>query len=99
MMAMSGVEYLDAFFACGKLGAMFVPFNWRSHWHELVELISQTTPHVLLYSDEFKASVAEIEKAIRNTQYRIPCYVYIEGDGIPGSLHYRVIPQPTGRHA
>ncbi len=88
MLAMSGVEYLDAFFACGKLGAIFVPFNWRSHWRELIELIHQTTPKVLIYSDEFKTSVAEIENGIRNTHYAINHYLHIEGDGIPGSLHH-----------
>src|SRR5512136_1171394 len=87
LLAMSGVEYLDAFFACGKLGAIFVPFNWRSHWRELVELIRQTTPKVLIYSDEFKSGVAEIENGIRNAQYASH-YLHIEGDGIPASLHY-----------
>src|SRR5512136_2285698 len=81
MMAMSGVEYLDAFFACGKLGAIFVPFNWRSHWRELVELIHQTTPQVLIYSDEFKVNVAEIENATRNTRYAIRHTIHIEGTG------------------
>ena len=61
MIAMNGVEFLDAFFACGKLGAIFVPYNWRSHWRELEELIGHTRPKVLLYSDDFRAAVAEIE--------------------------------------
>ena len=29
LVAHNGVEYLDAFFACGKLGAILVPLNWR----------------------------------------------------------------------
>ncbi|MBP7689941.1 MAG: acyl--CoA ligase, partial [Thermoflexales bacterium] len=44
MLALNGVEFLDAFFACGKLGAIFVPYNWRSHWRELVDLIEVTQP-------------------------------------------------------
>src|SRR5574341_130108 len=93
MLALNGVEYLDAIFACGKLGAVFVPYNWRSHWRELVELIQQTAPGVLIYSDDFKAAVAEIENAIRNTQHTIHFYLHIEGEGVPGSLHYETTAQ------
>ena len=28
ILAHNGVEYLDALFACGKLGAVLVPLNW-----------------------------------------------------------------------
>ncbi len=69
MLALNGVEFLDAFFACGKLGAIFVPYNWRSHWRELVDLIEVTQPKALIYSDDFKANVAEIEHV--NTQHAI----------------------------
>jgi fatty-acyl-CoA synthase len=93
MLALNGVEFLDAFFACGKLGAIFVPYNWRSHWRELVELIAKTRPKSLLYSDDFKASVAEIQVAISDMRYAISHYLHIEGDGVPGSLHYETILQ------
>ena len=38
MLAYNGVEYLDTFFACGKLGAILVALNWRLHWRELLQL-------------------------------------------------------------
>ncbi len=93
MIAMNGVEFLDAFFACGKLGAIFVPYNWRSHWRELVDLIERTQPKVLLYSDDFRAGVAEIEAATRQTPHAIGHYLHVEGPGIPGSLHYETLLQ------
>ena len=88
MLALNGVEFLDAFFACGKLGAIFVPYNWRSHWRELVDLIEVTQPSVLIYSDDFKANVAEIEQATRSRQYALRNYLHLDGDGISGSLPY-----------
>ncbi|MGH2523074.1 MAG: class I adenylate-forming enzyme family protein, partial [Anaerolineales bacterium] len=84
LLAMNGVEYLDAFFACGKLGAVFVPFNWRSHWRELVELIHQTTPKALIFSDEFRENVSNIKPECPSLTH----YLHIEGEGISGSLHY-----------
>jgi fatty-acyl-CoA synthase len=88
MLALNGVEFLDAFFACGKLGAIFTPYNWRSHWRELVDLIEVTQPKVLIYSDDFKANIAKIEQATRDQQYAIRSYLHLDGGGISGSLPY-----------
>jgi fatty-acyl-CoA synthase len=63
MLAYNGVEYLDAFFACGKLGAILVPYNWRLHWHELLALMEITSPRVLIFSAEFATSVEQIVQA------------------------------------
>jgi fatty-acyl-CoA synthase len=88
ILARDGVEHLDCFFACGKLGAIHTAFNWRLHWRELVQLIQDTTPKVLIYSDDFKEAAAAIQSELHNTEYAIPHYLHIEGDGLPGSLHY-----------
>ena len=53
LLAHNGVEYLDALFACAKLGAVFVPFNWRLHPRELSEQVRDTAPRVLLYGSDF----------------------------------------------
>lgn len=87
ILARDGVEHLDVFFACGKLGAIHTAFNWRLHWRELAALVEDTTPKVLVYSDDFKDTVAQVEAKIRSTQYAIHHYLHIEGDGLPGSLH------------
>jgi len=43
----------------------------------------------LIYSDDFKTSVAEIENAARNTQHAIRNYLHIEGPGITNSQLYQ----------
>jgi fatty-acyl-CoA synthase len=88
ILARDGVEHLDWFYACGKLGAIHTAFNWRLHWRELVGLIKDTEPRVLLYSDDFKDAVANVATEIRDSSFAIRLYLHIEGDGIPGSLHY-----------
>jgi len=52
MLAHDGAHFYDAFFACGKLGAIFVPLNWRLHAREIEQQIRQTTPKVFIYSAE-----------------------------------------------
>lgn len=84
MLAMNGVEFLDTFFACGKLGAIFVPFNWRLHWREIAALLDKTTPKVLIYSDDFKDGVSEIAQHGSAVEH----YLHIEGRGIANSRSF-----------
>ena len=53
LLAHNGVEVLDALFAAARLGAIFVPYNWRLHAQELTQLLDLTTPRVLLHGAEF----------------------------------------------
>ncbi|MCU0513397.1 MAG: long-chain fatty acid--CoA ligase [Anaerolineae bacterium] len=87
ILAHNGVEYLDTFFACGKLGAVMVGLNWRLHWRELVDLITRTQPTVLIYSDDFKAQVAHIRAATDVLEHLL----HIEGEGVPGSRYYEML--------
>lgn len=88
ILARDGIEHLDCFYACAKLGAIHTALNWRLHWRETVGLIENTQPKVLIYSDDFKPAVAEIENAIRDSRFAIRHYLHIEGDGIAGSQHF-----------
>ncbi len=88
ILARDGIEHLDCFYACAKLGAIHTALNWRLHWRETVGLIENTQPKVLIYSDDFKSHVAEIENAIRDSRFAIRHYLHIEGDGIAGSQHF-----------
>ena len=67
ILARDGVEHLDTFFACAKLGAIHTALNWRLHWRETAQILEKTTPKLLIYSDDFKDVVIQI-----NTQYPIP---------------------------
>ena len=82
ILARDGIEHLDLIYACGKLGAIHTALNWRLHWRELVGLIEDTTPKVLLYSDDFGEVVAQVEAEIRDTEHAIGHYLHLEGDGI-----------------
>ena len=59
ILARDGVEHLDTFFACSKLGAVHSALNWRLHWRETLEIIKNISPKVLIYSDDFKENVKD----------------------------------------
>jgi len=93
--ARDGIEHLDTFFACAKLGAIHTALNWRLHWREAIGIIENTTPKVMIYSDDFRATIAEIKNATRNTQFAIRNYLHIEGEGIDGSKHFETALQSS----
>jgi fatty-acyl-CoA synthase len=60
ILAKNGVEFLDVFFACGKLGAVFVCFDWELGWRQLTEVVNRTRPKAMIFSDDFADTVAHI---------------------------------------
>jgi fatty-acyl-CoA synthase len=53
LLAESSLEVLDLLFACGKLGAAFVPLNWRLADPELERLIAHARPRLLVVDETF----------------------------------------------
>ncbi|MBL8974931.1 MAG: AMP-binding protein [Myxococcales bacterium] len=84
LLAMNGVEALDLLFACAKLGAIFVPLNWRSHWRELAGVVALTGPKVLVYGDEFAEAARELHAAA--PELRV--WLHLGAALVPGSVAY-----------
>ncbi|MGE5673227.1 MAG: acyl-CoA synthetase [Mycobacterium leprae] len=61
VLAMNCVEELHLLFACGKLGAIFVPYNWRLAPAELRPLLEDTEPRLLLYGPQLAELAAAAE--------------------------------------
>jgi len=74
VLALNCVEFLDVWFACGKLGAIMQPLNWRLAPSELVGLIDDATPRVLIYGSDFEAAT----QVIRARATSIQVYVALE---------------------
>jgi fatty-acyl-CoA synthase len=93
ILARDGIEHLDTFFACSKLGAVHTALNWRLHWRETRAILQKTTPKVLIYSDDFEETVSHIQTSQDQDQPTIEQFVHIEGDGVHRSLHFETILQ------
>ncbi len=55
-LAQNCVDLLDLWFACGKLGAILQPLNWRLTLPELSGLIADGEPTVLAYGPDYAAT-------------------------------------------
>jgi fatty-acyl-CoA synthase len=88
ILARDGVEHLDAFFACAKVGAIHTALNWRLHWRELAQITAYTAPKVLLFSSDFRDKVLEIQGDVQATS--VTHYVHIEEPGITDSVLFNI---------
>lgn len=66
-------EYLDIWFALGKLGAILQNLNWRQTAAELSTMIAETSPKALVYGEEHCPTV----NSIRSINLIIPNFIAI----------------------
>jgi len=67
------IEYIDLYFACGKIGAVLVPLNVRLPAAGMTDLLEDCQPRLLVYESEFRqiASFASQAKLV-------PCLLPID---------------------
>ena len=54
------VEFFELLFACAKLGAVLVPFNWRMPARELRPLVDDAEPAALFHGEEDRAVATDL---------------------------------------
>jgi fatty-acyl-CoA synthase len=57
-------EYLDLFWAAGKIGAILQNLNWRLTVHELERIILEAAPVALFYSADWSGQVESLRPAL-----------------------------------
>jgi len=62
LLAPNCAEYFELQFACGRIGAIMLPLNWRLTVPELEYILSDATPRLLVYDKDFAAAAQELAK-------------------------------------
>jgi fatty-acyl-CoA synthase len=89
ILARDGVEHLITFYACGKLGAVHAPLNWRLHWREHAAILAHVMPRVLIFGDDFRTQAAAITTALSPA---LPLrLLHLDGAGALGSLAFDAV--------
>ena len=60
MYSQNRVEFIEVQFACARLGAIFVPVNWRLTVHELDYIVSDAAPTALIADPELGDVAADL---------------------------------------
>lgn len=63
LLANNTTDCLDAEFACLKLGAIYVPLNWRLTVPELTYILKDSSPKILIQEDLFAESAHALQTA------------------------------------
>ena len=54
------VAFIDLYLACARLGAIFVPINFRLTGHELAYILKNAHPRLFVFGNSFCKSVCEL---------------------------------------
>jgi fatty-acyl-CoA synthase len=73
-------EYLDLFWAAGKLGCILHNLNWRLTVHELRQIVADAEPVVLIYSDDWRAQVDELRPSFTTVHHVVALGTPAEAD-------------------
>ncbi|MEH7224921.1 long-chain fatty acid--CoA ligase [Bacillus sp. JJ1566] len=63
LLSPNDISYFDLLFACGKIGAIFVPLNWRLSSEEIDYILSNSSPRLIALS-------SNLEGLLQNTTSR-----------------------------
>ncbi|WP_419955829.1 acyl-CoA synthetase [Neobacillus niacini] len=94
LLSPNDICYFDLLFACGKIGAIFVPLNWRLSVHELHEILLDCTPVLLGVHQKFDEMFISLETAI-------PQSFYVGGanyDEIVNSVNFQPFTESISEH-
>jgi fatty-acyl-CoA synthase len=62
LLAPNCAEYFELQFACGRLGAIMLPLNWRLTVPELEYILGDSTPKLLIHDKAFAPQAAQLSK-------------------------------------
>ena len=65
VLAQNGTDLFEVQFACFRLGALFVPLNWRLVLPELDAIVADCTPAVLVHDAEFEETAQALADRYR----------------------------------
>jgi O-succinylbenzoate-CoA ligase len=80
LLLMNSTEFVESFFAVGKIGGVVVPLNWRLVADELEFILGDSGTTVLIFGAEF----AEVANELRARGDAVPVAQWIQVGGDPG---------------
>jgi len=86
ILAQNCLPFVDLLFGLGKIGAIFAPLNWRLTAHELVYIVNDLQPTVLICGPEYVSVLDEMRHEI-SVEYLIA----LENASIPGAESYELL--------
>ncbi len=105
LLLMNSAEFIEAFFALAKIGAVVVPLNWRLMADELEFILADSGTRWLIFGEEFLDNVAELYRRGDKTEIQHWLQVCGKQEIAPFAQSYQAFrdaavdaePEPAGR--
>jgi acyl-CoA synthetase (AMP-forming)/AMP-acid ligase II len=68
-MSVNGVEYVEAYYAAAKIGATFVPLNYRAKQEELTYMTNTSDVHVMFVGSRYLDLVAALRPTLETVKH------------------------------
>ena len=78
LLLMNSAEFMEAYFALAKIGAVVVPLNWRLVADELEFILKDSGTSRLIFGEEFMDTVAELQS--RGEKTDVKQWLQVEGE-------------------
>ena len=76
LLAPNGAEYFELQFACGRLGAIMLPLNWRLTVPELEYILGDSSPKLLVHDKSFAQQARALAKNLLEIDAENPDCTY-----------------------
>ena len=86
ILAQNSLPFVDLLFGLGKIGAIFAPLNWRLTANELIFIINDLQPSLLICGPEYIHVLEEMKG-----QIQVDNLLSLEGAEIPKALDYETL--------
>ena len=83
ILAHNSVAYIDLFYGLAKIGAILAPLNWRLVAPELIYIVNDCQPKVLVCGPAFTDLLAEMRPEVQ-----VAHFIGLEGARVDGALEY-----------
>lgn len=84
ILTLNCVAFFEILFACGRIGAILTPLNWRQPVPELIPVARDATPKLLIHDAENAAAAAELGSALNLPLLPLADYEKAVADTAPG---------------
>ena len=84
-------EIIESYFAASKIDAIYVPLNFRSKEQEILHLINDSSPKILLVGKRYINLINSIKKELKSVTH----FISLESEE-PGWLNYNEILKNSG---
>jgi acyl-CoA synthetase (AMP-forming)/AMP-acid ligase II len=68
-MSVNGIEYVETYYAAAKIGATFVPLNYRAKHEELTYMVNTSDVHALMVGERYLDLVATLRPTFEHVQH------------------------------